>query len=358
MADTGEMSPAEQVCVALDAMGGDHGPAVVVEGGLEAAREHGVKVILLGPEEVLRAELGRHDTAGLSVEVQHAGQVIEMHEHPASAVRAKKDASMVVGMNLVKEGRADACISMGNTGGMLAAALFRLGRLPGVKRPALATVFPSGDGFCFLLDVGANADCKPEYLLQFAVMGRAYSQRVLGVENPGVGLVSNGEEETKGSTLVQEAHALLKAAPGLNFVGNVEGKDILHRGADVVVTDGFTGNVILKVAEGVAGLMKDTIRQEMCRTTLSRLGGLLSRDAFKRVGVRLDYAEYGGATLLGVNGVVIIGHGRSNARAVYNAVRVAARAVRGRVLEAISSGLEQSAEAIPPGTSKEENDEN
>jgi glycerol-3-phosphate acyltransferase PlsX len=332
--------PTEAVRVALDAMGGDYAPAVVVEGGLEAARLYDVEVILVGPEEAVRAELGRYDVAGLPVAVQHASEVIEMHEHPAAAVRAKKDSSIVVGMNLVKEGRAEACVSMGNTGGMLAAALFRLGRLPGVRRPALATVFPTMGGFCLLLDIGASADCKPEYLLQFAVMGAAYAQRVLGIENPRVGLVSNGEEETKGSTLVQEAHALLQAAPGLNFVGNVEGKEVMYGQVDVAVTDGFTGNVTLKFAEGVGSMMKEIIRQELYRTPLSKLGGLLARGAFARVEARLDYAEYGGAPLLGVNGVVIIGHGRSNARAVRNAVRVAVQAVRQGILGAIRDGLD------------------
>jgi glycerol-3-phosphate acyltransferase PlsX len=354
----GALLPTKPVRVALDAMGGDYAPAVVVEGGLEAARLYDVEVILVGREEAVRAELDRYEVAGLPVTVQHASEVIEMHEHPAEAVKAKRDSSIVVGMNLVRDGRADACVSMGNTGGMLVAAFFRLGRLPGVRRAALASVFPTVDGFCLFLDIGANADCKPEYLLQFAIMGAAYAQRVLGVENPRVGLVSNGEEETKGNALVQEAHALLKVAPGLNFIGNVEGKEVVRGQVDVVVADGFTGNVILKFAEGTVSMMKEIIRQELYRTSLSKLGGLLARGAFERVGARLDYSEYGGALLLGVNGIVIIGHGRSNAKAVRNAVRVAMQSVREGVLDAIRSGLEQSAAPIPPGLSTGSDDEN
>ncbi|MFQ5813852.1 MAG: phosphate acyltransferase PlsX [Anaerolineae bacterium] len=326
--------------IVLDAMGGDHAPPVAVEGGVWAAREYGIEVILVGREEDVRRELARHDTSGLSLPIVHASQVIEMDEHPAAAVKAKKDSSMVVGMNLVKRGQADAFVTMGNSGGALAAALFGLGRIRGIKRPALSTVYPTTPGLCFILDVGANTDCKSEYLLQFAYMGAAYAERVLGIANPRVGIVSNGEEETKGSILVQEAHQLLKKS-GLNFIGNVEGKDIPAGMADVVVTDGFTGNVIAKLSEGLAASLLGIIKEEIKKSPLATVGALLSKPAFDQVKKRLDYAEFGGAPLLGVNGVVIVGHGRSNAKAVKNAVRVAKRAVEGGMLAAIKEGLQE-----------------
>ena len=324
--------------IALDAMGGDYAPPVAVEGGVWAAREYGVEVILVGREEDVRRELARHDTSGLSLPIVHASQVIEMEEHPAAAVKAKKDSSMVVGIDLVKRGEAEAFVTMGNSGGALAAALFGLGRIRGIKRPALSTVYPTTPGLCFMLDVGANTDCKPEYLLQFAYMGAAYAERVLGIANPRVGIVSNGEEETKGSILVQEAHQLLKKS-GLNFIGNVEGKDIPAGMADVVVTDGFTGNVIAKLSEGLATSLLGIIKEEIKKSPLATVGALLSRPAFDQVKKRLDYAEFGGAPLLGVDGVVIVGHGRSNAKAVKNAVRVAKRAVEGGMLAAIKDGI-------------------
>jgi glycerol-3-phosphate acyltransferase PlsX len=324
--------------IVLDAMGGDHAPAVVIDGGVQAAREYGVEVVLVGRREAVEPELARHDTAGLSVPVVHASKVIEMHEHPALVVKTKKDSSMVVGMQMVKRGEADAFVTMGNSGGALAAALFHLGRLPGIKRPALSTVFPTSGGPAFLLDVGANTDCRPEYLLQFAFMGSVYAERVLGIANPRIGIVSNGEEEGKGNFLVRDTVPLLKAS-GLNYAGNVEGKDIPAGLADVVVTDGFTGNVVVKTAEGVAALLLGSLEREIKARPAAVLGALLARPAFRATKRMLDYAEYGGGALLGVRGVVIVGHGRSNAKAVKNAVRVAAAAVEGQVLEAIRTGV-------------------
>ncbi len=325
--------------ILLDAMGGDHAPQVTVEGAVWAARDFGVEVVLVGREEDVRRELAQHETAGLPLTLVHAGEVVEMHEHPAMAVRAKRDSSMVVGMKMLRRGEVDAFVSMGNTGGVLAAALLHLGRIPGVMRPALSTVYPTVKGFCFMLDVGANTDCRPQWLQQFALMGSIYAERVLGVEQPKVGLVSNGEEETKGSQLVQEAHQLLKETPGLHFIGNVEGKDIAPGMADVVVTDGFTGNVIIKLSEGLAWMFKTMVREELKRSPVALLGGLLARGAFDGLAERLDYAKYGGAPLLGVDGVVIIGHGRSNSLAVRNAIRVAKQAVESRVIEVIKEGL-------------------
>ena len=324
--------------IVVDAMGGDHAPEVVIQ-GLQAYLAQGTaNVILVGQEDKVRPLLEKYPLPPERVQFRHASQVIEMDEHPAEAVKAKEDSSMVVGMNLLKSGEADAFMSAGNSGGVLAAALFRLGRIPGIKRPALSTVFPTQKGFTFILDIGANTDCKPLYLQQFGIMGSIYAERVLGVPNPRVGIVSNGEEPGKGSMLVQEAFELLKGS-NLNFIGNVEGKDIPAGMADVVVTDGFTGNVIIKLAEGAAALMLGIIGEEIRRRKVAALGALLAKPAFRAVKHRLDYAEYGGAPLLGVDGVVIIAHGRSNAKAICNAIRVAERAVNGKIVEQIKSGV-------------------
>jgi glycerol-3-phosphate acyltransferase PlsX len=324
--------------IVLDAMGGDRAPEVAVEGGVMAAREYGIEVVLVGPQQVVEAELAKHDTTGLSLPVVHASQVIEMTDEPSMAARQKKDSSMVVGMNLVKKGEADAFTTAGNSGGALAAALFHLGRIKGIKRPALSTIFPTRKGFCFISDIGANTDCKPEYLLQFGIMSSAYAERVLGIPNPRVGIVSNGEEEGKGSILVKEASKLLKNSH-LNFVGNVEGKDIPAGLADVVVTDGFSGNVVIKLSEGVATLLMEVMEEEIKKRPTAVLGALLARSALREVKSRLDYSEYGGAPLLGVDGVIIVGHGRSNAKAIKNMVRVGKEAVEKGMLEAIKEGI-------------------
>jgi glycerol-3-phosphate acyltransferase PlsX len=326
--------------IVVDAMGGDHAPAVVVDGAVQAARDLGLEILLVGRQEAVEAELKRHDTAGLLMTVHHATEVIEMDEHPAAAVKAKKDSSMVIGMEMIKRHEADAFFTAGNSGGALAAALFRLGRIRGIQRPALSTIFPSQtpQGYCFLLDIGANADCRPEYLVQFALMGSIYAERVLGVPHPRVAIVSNGEEEGKGNELVQETVPLLKAS-GLNFVGNAEGKDIPWGIADVIVTDGFTGNVIIKLAEGVSKMLMDIIKQELTSSSVSKVGALLAKPAFDQVKRRLDYREYGGAPLLGVDGVVIVGHGRSDALAVRNGIRMAAQTVENGVLDAIKQDL-------------------
>lgn len=326
--------------IVVDAMGGDHAPAAVVKGALQAARDLDVEIILVGQRGPVQAELDKHDRAGLAITLLNANQVIEMHEHPAAAVKAKKDNSMVVGMDLLKRQEADGFFTAGNSGGALAAALFRLGRIRGIKRPSISTVFPSRtpQGFCFLLDIGANTDCRPEYLLQFAIMGSIYAERVLGVPNPRVAIVSNGEEEGKGNQLVQDTIPLLKASK-LNFVGNAEGKDIPWGLADVIVTDGFTGNVIIKLAEGVSKFLLDVLKEELTSRSVSKMGALLARPAFDEVKRRLDYREYGGAPLLGVDGAVIIGHGRSDAVAIRNGIRLAVQTVENGVLDAIKEGL-------------------
>jgi len=329
--------------IALDGMGGDHAPEVVVDGAILAARELGVGILLVGPEAELRSRLGGQ-AEGLGIEVVNATQVVEMDEHPANAVRQKPDSSMVVGVRQVREGKAQAFVSAGNTGAVMAAGLFELRRIRGVDRPALAGVFPTRKGGTLVIDIGANADARPEYLAQFALMGSAYMQGVFGIERPKVGLLSNGEEETKGNALVQAAHPRLRALP-INFVGNVEGKEIPSGEVDVVVCDGFTGNVVLKLAEGLAGTITGLIREEISASVVSKLFAVGILPAFRRVRKRLDYAEYGGAPLLGLNGVCIVAHGRSTALAIKNAVRVAAQAVESDVVGTISRGLAESAAA-------------
>ena len=337
--------------IVLDAMGGDHAPQVTVDGAVQAARESGVEVILVGRREAIEAELAKYDTRGLSLPIVHASQVVEMEEH-TMAVKEKSDSSMVVGMKLVKSGEADAFVSAGNSGAVMAAALFNLGRIKGVKRPALSAVYPTISGHCVFLDIGANTDCKPEYLLQFAIMGHVYAERVLGLSNPKVGLLSNGEEEDKGTMVVREAYQLLKRSP-LNFIGNVEGKDLPAGMADVVVSDGFAGNVAIKLSEGLVVALFKMTKRELTKGPLTKLafllmlpgamlslpGAILLAPAFKRLAKRFDYAEVGGAPLLGVNGVVIIGHGRSNAKAIKNAIGVAKRAVEGRMVAIIEEGI-------------------
>ena len=326
--------------IVLDAMGGDHAPEVTIHGAVWAARDFGLEVQLVGRPEIIQAELKKHDTGGLALPIIPASEAIEMNEHPANAVKAKKDSSMVIGIQMLKRGETNAFVTMGNSGGALAAALLHLGRIQGIKRAAISTVYPSMTeyGFCFLLDIGANADCKPEYLYQFALMGSVYAERVLGISNPRVAIVSNGEEEGKGNILVQDTLPLLKNGP-FNFVGNVEGKDIPAGLADVVVTDGFTGNVIIKLSEGVAQMLMRIIKAEIKARPLAMIGGILAKSAFKAVGKKLDYREFGGAALLGVDGVVIIGHGRSDAYAVRNAIRIARQAVESNVIGSIKNGL-------------------
>ncbi len=314
--------------IALDAMGSDRAPRPEVEGAIQAARHYGVRVLLVGREATIRAELDRHPVAAsLPLEVVHASEVISMQDKAARAMRAKRDSSMRVGLRLVREGRADGFVTAGNTGAAMATAKIVLGALPGVDRPALAAVFPTALGTAaILLDVGANVDCKPHNLEQFAVMGEIYFRSMFGTRfgtrRPRVGLLSIGEEETKGNELTREAFQLLKRLP-LNFVGNAEGRDLYSGQVDVVVADGFVGNVVLKTSEGVASLVRYALKESLRATITRQVGYLLSRSAFTDFKKRLDHTEYGGAPLLGVKGVCIITHGSSNANAVKNAIRVA-----------------------------------
>ncbi len=330
------------VCVALDAMGGDAGPAVNVEGAVAAARELGLGVILVGVQEEIRRHLDRHDLRGLPIKVRHASEVVEMGESPSTALRKKKDSSIRVAVDLVRSGDADAVVSAGNTGAVMAITLVVLGPLAGVERPAIAAALPTLAGHAILLDVGANVDCKPRHLIQFAIMGNVYARQVLGKARPRVGLLSIGEEETKGNELTKEAFRALEEEPGIEFIGNVEGVDVFKGYADVVVCDGFTGNVALKIGESVAETIMALVREEVTADLRSRAGALLLKPAFRRLQRRLDYSEVGGAPLLGVNGITIISHGRSSAKAIRNALRVAGDCVKSRVLDNIRDGIAES----------------
>lgn len=323
------------VKIALDAMGGDHAPAEVVRGAIEAARSPAVEVVLVGDEHRIREIPGSQN-----LPIVHCTQVVEMDEQPALAYRKKKDSSIVVGLNLVKSGKASAFVSAGNTGAVMAASLFVLGRLNGADRPALGTVFPTRSGKAFLLDVGANADCRPIHLFEFAIMGSIYMEKVFGLARPRVGILSIGEEAAKGNQLVQDSHRLLRKS-GLNFVGNVEGKDVPQGIADVVVTDGFTGNVAIKVSEGVSELLLGLVKEAVASRLRYKLAGFVLKPALKLAVKRLDYSEYGGAPLLGVDGVSIVAHGRSNAKAIASALRVAGQAVEGGLVEALKQGLRE-----------------
>ncbi len=338
--------------IVVDAMGGDYAPEVVVAGAVAEARERGTGIILVGIEDRVRAELAKHgDTSGLPIEVVHASEVVEMEEHTL-AVRAKKDSSMMVGMRLVKEGKADAFASAGNSGAVMAAALFGIGRIRGVERPALGSIYPAAPAPCLIVDIGANADCKPEYLVQFAQMGQAYARVMFGLDRPKVGIVSNGEEADKGSMLIRETYPLLKAS-GLNFVGNVEGKDIGKGLANVVVADGLTGNVIVKLTEGLVSFLGKFLKRQLTAGVLNKLalillipglilmlpGLALLLPSILSLRKRFDWREIGGAPLLGVNGVVVIGHGRSDTKAIRSMIRMAEKSVQQNLVAALRDAL-------------------
>lgn len=325
--------------IAVDAMGGDAAPEVIVRGALMAAAEYDLEVVLVGRQDAILAELAKHKTNAQAVSIVHADEVVEMSEHPVAAVKTKRRSSIVVGMNLVKQREVQALVSAGNSGAVMAAALFVLGRIGGIERPAISTIMPTPTRNLLLLDIGANADCKPHYLLQFAMMGSLYVERALGIASPSVALLSNGEEATKGNQLIQEAFQMIQKT-NLNFIGNIEGKDIPRGVADVVVTDGFVGNVAVKLSEGLAEVLFQMVGEELNRDLISRAGGLLAYPAFRRLKRRIDYAEVGGAPLLGVNGVCIVAHGRSNAKAIRSAVRVARQAANQDIVEAIGRGVQ------------------
>ncbi len=332
--------------IVVDAMGSDNFPQPDVEGAVMAAREYGVEVILVGDESKIKPVLASVEPGDLPVRIVHAPEMLTMQDKGmALALKARRPNaknSMAIGIDLVKNGEADAFVTAGNTGAAMATAYFRLGTIPGVDLPALAPVFPTASGTCVVLDVGANPDVKPENLLQFGIMGSLYAEKVRGVKSPKVGLVSNGEEEGKGNHLVKEATPLFKASR-LNYYGNVEGKEVIGGVVDVAVTDGFVGNVMLKTAEAVAKLITDKIKEAIKGGgPLAMLGGLLVKPALGGIKKLLDPSEHGAAPLLGVNGLVFIGHGRSDANAIKNAVRVAKEAAEAHVIESLKAAIEAS----------------
>jgi len=337
---------AHMMTIALDAMGGDHAPRVEVEGAIQAARELGLRVLLVGRPEALKAELSRHPHRGLPLEIVPASEVISMRDSPLQAFRRKTDSSVHVAARLVHEGRAAGLVSAGNTGAVMAVARFVLGTLPSVSRPALAAPFPTIRGsVAVILDVGATVDSKVAHLVQFAIMGEIYSRIAFGTRRPRVALLSIGEEEMKGNELTREAFSELKRLP-LHFVGNVEGRDVFTGTVDVIVCDGFIGNVALKISEGVAELIATKLKEAVQRDLRAQVGYVLARRAYQDFRKKIDYSEYGGAPLLGVRGITVIAHGRSNVNAVKNALRVAAELARGRVNEKIEQQLSVKAVAL------------
>jgi glycerol-3-phosphate acyltransferase PlsX len=327
--------------IAVDAMGGDFGPAPNVEGAVQAIAELGVEVVLVGEQAALQDEIRRLGVSDARLSIRHAPQTVGMHESPALVARKKRDSSIWVATELVKTGDAAGVVSAGNTGASMVAAFFVLGVIKGVERPAIATALPTLTGTAVMLDVGATVDCTAQHLYQFALMGHEFGKHLLGKPNPRLGLLSIGEEDTKGNEVTKEAFRLLKGS-ALNFIGNVEGRDVYGGEADVIVCDGFTGNVALKIAEGVAETMKKLLMKEIAGSVLGRLAYPLIAGPFSKLRRKMDYAEFGGAPLLGVNGVSIICHGRSSAKAIKNAIRRAASLVDGALIDLIRRDIEES----------------
>jgi phosphate acyltransferase len=325
--------------IAIDAMGGDSAPHAEVQGAVQAAQEYQVGVVLVGIEERIKEELKKYRTQNLPIEIVHASEIITMNEPVSTAVRKKKDSSMRVAAKLVREGRAAGIVSAGNTGACMAVIKLVAGSLSAVDRPALAAILPTAKGRpAILVDVGANVDCKPNHLVQFAIMGEIFSRTILGNLRPRIGLLSIGEEDIKGNELTKEVFGLLKTAP-LNFVGNVEGREVFKGETDVIVCDGFIGNVALKVSEGLTEMIMLLLKKDLASHVSSQIGALLSRKAYQSFKARVDYSEYGGALLLGIKGVAIICHGRSTAKAIKNAIRVAHECCINRVNEKIEDGI-------------------
>jgi len=325
--------------IVLDAMGSDNFPLPEVAAAFQAAAVLDTKIYLVGQEERIRPLL-EDQPQDSRVELIHAPEILEMGDKPARNARRKADNSMAVGMDLVKEGKADAFVTAGNTGGAMANGLFRLGRIPGVKRPALTTVLPTRKGFSIAVDIGANADCKPLYLLQFAVMGSIYAEKVLGIQNPRVALLSNGEEEGKGNSLVKETFPLFKKS-SLNFVGNAEPKELFGGEVDVIVHDGFSGNVLIKTSEAVSRLLLDVMKEELTSSLRTKIGAGLAMPAFNNLRKLMDPRQIGAAPLLGIDGLVFVGHGRSDALALVNSLKRAQQAVDAKLLESIRGAIQE-----------------
>ena len=328
--------------IALDGMGSDDYPFPELHGAIAAASEFGYEIIITGDEALLVPALQQIDhTSNTKISIVHAPEKIESDESPAFSSRTKTKNSIAAGMRLLKNGEADAFVSAGNTGAILANGLITLRRMPYTRRPAIAVLIPVAQGYFILLDVGANSDCKADFLHQFAIMGNLYANKVLGIPHPKVGLLSNGEEENKGNLLTKEAHALMKHDQNINFIGNVEGKEMFAGVADVVITDGFTGNVSLKITEAVAKMVTMLVKDAIKSNILSMLGGILVRKSIQNTARTLDPNEHGGAPLLGLNGIVVVGHGRSNSRAIRSAIKVAGKAAKHDLLGELQAALEK-----------------
>ena len=330
-------------------MGGDHGPEVKIDGAIQAARACGVSITLVGKPDIIEAELAKHDTAGLNLLIVPAPDVIEMTDKPATAVRAKPNSSMVIASLLVRNGEAQAFVTAGNTGAAMAAGILNIGRIKGILRPALLTPFPTRKGACVVLDVGANPDVRPDHLQQFAIMGAIYSRHMMSVPNPGVCLLSNGEEAGKGNQLVIAAYPILAQTPGINFHGNAESHDVIDGEVDVLVTDGFSGNIFLKTAEAASAGLQQIMHEELTAGPISALGAFLAKGALRRIRSRIDDSEYGGAALLGLSGLEIVAHGRSRAKAIHSALRFAKQGIESHLLEEIKAGIDQiNSQVTPP----------
>jgi glycerol-3-phosphate acyltransferase PlsX len=332
--------------IILDAMGSDHHPDPEVSAAVTAAQRFGEEILLVGPEELLKSKLAALPVQDLPVQVVDAPDVLEMNEHPVEASRKKPRNSMAVGIELLKEGRGRAFVSMGNTGAVMFNALRILGRVEGVERPALTALFPTRTGNCVIIDLGANVDCRPEFLVQFAIMGSLYAQKVLKIENPRIGLLSNGEEAGKGNDLVKRTYPLLQKT-SLNFVGNVEPKEIFAGQADVAVTDGFVGNIMAKTSEALAKFMTDTLRDSIMSSLRTKVGGLLIRPVFDELRHMVNPSEVGAAPLLGLNGLVFVGHGRSHSEDLVSAIRVARQAADEDLTALLRAGIQEGLAAIP-----------
>lgn len=333
--------------LAIDAMGGDNAPNEIVKGVVRACNKiDEFNIILVGKEDILKNELAKYDNFPKNrIKIKNASEVVDMTDSPAKALRKKRDSSLSIGADLVKENKAEGFISAGNTGAVMAAGLFNIGRLPGIKRPSISTVFPAEDGQTLLMDAGANTDTKPKNLLQFAVMGEIYSKNVLGVKNPKIGLLSIGEEKKKGNNLVKNTYKLLEEDKRIsNFIGNVEGRDVFNDRCDIIICDGFVGNVVLKTTEGAASFMFDLLKQAFTENLRTKLGAALVKPYLKVMKEKLDYRQYGGSPLLGVDGVVIISHGSSDATAVVNAIKVAKETVDNNVVGLIEAEIDKGGE--------------
>ncbi|HVN54207.1 MAG TPA: phosphate acyltransferase PlsX [Anaerolineaceae bacterium] len=326
--------------IILDAMGSDAHPDPEVQAAVTVAREDNTPIILVGNQDIIQPKLDALNANGLPIRVVHTQEVLEMDDKPVENARKKAENSMAVGLDLIKSGDGEAFITAGNTGGAMANALMRLKRIKGVLRPALTAVFPVQDGRAVVLDIGANADCRPEFLHQFAMMGSIYAELVLGIKKPRVALLSNGEEAGKGNQLVKETYPLL-AASDLNFIGNAESKELFGGKVDVIVTDGFSGNILLKTSEAVAKMITTQLKKELMSSPRTKIGGLLAKPAFENLRKLMDPSEYGAAPLLGVDGLVFVGHGKSDARAIVSAIRVARRAVEANLLGALRVSIEE-----------------